>query len=192
MSEFISQSLSEQGQKEKDSTSQIKYEENPFRVNLSKFGAKDLADLSVLAKLDTSELYPVVKNYTSDYITFRILLNDILNHLHSCIEIFEMDPIGADENLNQIYSILIELFLLQEIAEGSKMIISAFISSFEALKGDTMNKEQIITMRSIVLTTLNEPFMQTPRAVELCDSLERVGLTIMPENFGLLSDFLNE
>ena len=192
MSEFISQSLSEEGSREKDSTHQIKYEGNPFRVNLTKFGAKDLGDLPVVDKLETSELYPLEKNYTSDYVTSRMLLREILEHLDSCVELLEVDIIGADEHLNQVYSILIELFLLQEVVEGTKIIISALVSSFETLHGETMNKDQILALRFIVLLVLKEPFLQIPKAVELCDQLESVGLTIVPENFSSLSDFLNE
>ncbi len=142
--------------------------------------------------IEIDDLYPAQEAGSPDLSRALRLLSSALQAIHEAIELLqEGDPIGSDLAAQRLYGILVELFNCRRLGDGFGAVVNAIQCAIENLNGLPLDLKQTRAIGQILTTLRAEPYMAFSVAAVRLDGLEDVGLSISPQGFEYLAEWLD-
>lgn len=148
---------------------------------------------SAALDLTTEEVYRALEFTTVELRSALRLLRDAIGW---CDRALSADTLGelfqADDAMVNVQMIMPELFCCRALGDGLAEIVNAIQSSFENLKGMTLEGPQVSSIRRALVAIQNEPRLSFDRALEFVGAMESTGLIVEPAPIDALSEWLGE
>lgn len=143
-------------------------------------------------QVEIEDLYPGLEAGSHELIQALRLLLAANTHVQEASNLLqEGDPIGADLAIQRLHRIFAELFNCRRLGDGFGALINALFCSLENLNGAPLNLEQVHAISRILNLIRREPYIGFAAATEQVDMLEEAGLSIDPDGFEYLADWLD-
>ena len=143
-------------------------------------------------QIEIDDLYPAREAGSPELDRALKLLSAASNHMREAGTLLrEGDQIGADLATQRLYGILAELFNCRRLGDGFGVLINALQCCFENLNGAPLSAKQVDAVSRVLAIIRGEPYVAFAVAVERLDILEDSGLSVDPQGFEYIADWLD-
>lgn len=117
------------------------------------------------------------------------LLDEAVSRCERALELLqENNPVAADDEMQQVNSLLPELFCCRSIGDGFGAFVNTIRYAFVNKKGDPMSEPQIAAIFGGLSRLKNAPYTEFENSVDFAIELEQCGLIVDPPALTDLAD----
>jgi len=116
------------------------------------------------------------------------LLDEAVSHSQIAVDVFDSDPITADDEMQRVQALLPELFCCRTIGDGFGALVNSIQYAPSNQKGLPLSGTQIAKLRGAFKKLRETPFISFEEAVDLAMAFEDSGLVIDPPALSDLAD----
>ena len=132
-------------------------------------------------KLSVEDLYPEPTLIGQDLSTAIQLLTEAVELINNAIEHERRnEQLHADDAMQRMQMVLPELFFCRSLGDGFGAIINGLFHALKNHGGSPLTEDQMMSIRSSLMTLQNEPFLEFAVAMEQIGSLQSLGFSVVP------------
>jgi hypothetical protein len=167
--------------------------ETPTVLTRHEVETTDEVERATEQRISIDELYEAREAIRNELGMALALLADARGMVTTALRAFHAgDELRADDQMQQLFSLLPELFCCRTLSDSFGAVINALFHSLKNLEGTPPTADQMKTILKVLSQVRDEPFMPFASAVDLVGLLEEAGLITEPSAIEFLSDWLDE
>jgi len=135
--------------------------------------------------MTTDELYSGEEGANGGIKKAIPLLREAIKHSEKAINDFDSDqPVGANDEMGHLRSLVAELFECRSIGEGYAGVTNALLFGMRNMRTEPFTKQHAQAARWALTELRERPFMCYEKALDLIITLEEAGYTVESTGLG--------